>query len=207
MTFRRWRRVGNSPASGDGRRSFAAAGVALAVLASGCSNDAWTEVEPDPQAVALVAEHGGPSAASADPSTPNRLSVLLTAATAEVGEPYEWGADGPSVWDCSSFVRHAYGEVGIRMPRTARAQRDWMAEGHGVPVKAGQERPGDLVFWDDYLGPDEIGHVAMVWDPDESSTIEARTPETGFYRYQSAQDHSRFEVWRVAELAEPVASG
>lgn len=177
-------------------------------MLSGCADDAWKEIEPDPAAVALVGEHRDPDVASTSTGSAAtaRLSALLTVAHDELGEPYDWGADGPNVWDCSSFVRHAYSEVGIGMPRTARAQRDWMAEGHGVPVKAGEEQPGDLVFWDDYLGPDEIGHVAMVWDPDVSSTIEARTPETGFYRYKTAQDHSRFEVWRVAELAELAVS-
>lgn len=182
-----------------------AAAAALTLFLSGCANDAWKDVEPDPSALALVSQYRGGTVAS-DP-VEHRLGVLLSEARDEVGEPYEWGADGPTVWDCSSFVQHAYSEVGIRMPRTARAQRDWMADGNGVPVASGEEQPGDLVFWDDYLGPEEIGHVAMVWDPAESSTIEARTPETGYYQYKTADDHAMFEIWRVAELADPVAEG
>ncbi|MGB3684802.1 MAG: NlpC/P60 family protein [Ornithinimicrobium sp.] len=178
--------------------------VAVALVVSGCANDAWKDVEPDPRAVALVEQYRG--GITNEESTQHRLEVLLSEARDEVGEPYEWGADGPEVWDCSSFVRHAFSEVGIGMPRTARAQRDWMAAGNGVPVAAGEEQPGDLVFWDDYLGTEEIGHVAMVWDPAESSTIEARAPETGFYQYESADDHAMFEIWRVAELADPVDS-
>lgn len=177
--------------------------VALLLVLSGCAGDAWEDVEPDPSALALVTEYRGGSQAH-DPID-HRLGVLLSVARDELGEPYEWGADGPEIWDCSSFVRHAYAEVGIGMPRTARDQRDWMAAGNGVPVKPGEERPGDLVFWDDYLGTEEIGHVAMVWDPADSSTIEARTPETGFYHYTTAEDHAMFEIWRVADLADPVA--
>ncbi len=177
------------------------AAVAVSLVVSGCANDAWKDVEPDPQAVALVEQYRG--GITSEDSTQHRLEVLLSEARDEVGEPYEWGADGTEVWDCSSFVRHAYSEVGIGMPRTARAQRDWMADGNGVLVAAGEEQPGDLVFWDDYLGTEEIGHVAMVWDPADSSTIEARTPETGFYQYARSDDHAIFEIWRVAELATP----
>ncbi len=179
-----------------------AAVVVVLMGVSGCANDAWQSIEPDAAVTPLVNEHVSPSSGESETSVElrDRLGALLTVATDELGEPYEWGGDGPSIWDCSSFVRHAYSEVGIRMPRTARAQRDWMADGNGIRIEPGEEQPGDLVFWDDYLGPDEIGHVAMVWDPDESSTIEARTPETGFYRYKGAEDHSRFEMWRATDL-------
>lgn len=182
---------------------WVATAVVVLIGLSGCATEAWKEVEPDPVAAALLDDSGLGS--SEGDLVGRRLGVLLSVARQERGEPYEWGADGPTVWDCSSFVRHAYSEVGIRMPRTARAQRDWMADGNGVLIAEGDEQPGDLVFWDDYLGPDAIGHVAMVWDPDESSTIEARTPETGFYRYKSAEDHSMFEIWRATDLAPPAA--
>ncbi|MGB3858855.1 MAG: NlpC/P60 family protein [Ornithinimicrobium sp.] len=175
--------------------------IALVVAASvglvGCANEGWKDVDPDPAAVALVA--GSEVGSDAEGLIEQRVGVLLSEAREELGEPYEWGADGLSAWDCSSFVRHAYSEVGIGMPRTARAQRDWMANGNGRRVQPGEEQPGDLVFWDDYRGPDEIGHVAMVWDPTDSSTIEARPPETGHYDYRS-DGHSIFEIWRVEEL-------
>ncbi len=174
--------------------------VVVVLGLSGCANDSWKAVEPDPAAIAVVAQYA--QSANSGDSVKQRLEVLLTEAREELGEPYEWGADGPTVWDCSSFVRHAYSEVGIGMPRTARAQRDWLADGNGVAVTPGQEQPGDLVFWDDYLGPDEIGHVAMVWDPADESTIEARPPLTGNYAYRT-EGHSMFEIWRVADLAVP----
>jgi len=171
---------------------------------SGCGQSWEDEVAAAP--VTDLLDEQQISADSQD-SAGHRLAVLLTSAHRERGEPYDWGADGHEVWDCSSFVRHAYAEVGIRMPRTARDQRAWMADGNGVRVEAGDEQPGDLVFWDDYRGPDEIGHVAMVWDPNRSSTIEARPPQTGFYAYDGAKDNNRFEIWRATELTGPLASG
>ncbi len=175
--------------------------LAASVGLSGCASEAWKDVEPDPVSAAVVA--GSKLGASSGDLVEHRVGVLLSEARDELGEPYQWGADGLSAWDCSSFVRHAYSEVGIRMPRTARAQRDWMEDGNGVRVEPGEEQPGDLVFWDDYRGPDEIGHVAMVWDPAESSTIEARPPQTGHYAYRN-EGHSRFEIWRAADLAGPL---
>ncbi len=180
-------------------RCVAAAMVVLISL-SGCANEAWKDVEPDPVALALLARSGEGS--NGGDSVQHRVGVLLSEAREELGEPYEWGADGLTEWDCSSFVRHAYSEIGIRMPRTARAQRDWMADGNGVRVTPGDEQPGDLVFSDDYRGPNEIGHVAMVWDPADSSTIEARPPQSGHYAYRS-DGHNMFEIWRVADLTGP----
>jgi len=173
------------------------------MVLSGCGQS-WQDSPTAAPVTALLEDHQIP-VASAE-STGQRLAVLLTTARQHRGEPYEWGADGPEVWDCSSFVQHAYGEVGIRMPRTARDQRAWLADGNGVRVTPGQEQPGDLAFWDDYRGPDEIGHVAMVWDPHESSTLEARPPQTGFYDYEGARDNNRFEIWRVNEFAAPLAT-
>jgi cell wall-associated NlpC family hydrolase len=170
-----------------------------ALALSGCGQSWQGSTAAQPVTDLLAEQQISTTAAD---SAGHRLAVLLTSAHRERGEPYDWGADGPEVWDCSSFVRHAYTEVGIRMPRTARDQRDWLADGHGVRVKPGQEQPGDLVFWDDYRGPDEIGHVAMVWDPHTASTIEARPPRTGNYDYAGARDNNRFEIWRAKELVE-----
>jgi hypothetical protein len=39
-----------------------------------------------------------------------------------------------------------------------------MVAGNGIRIRPGQERPGDLIFWDSYLGPNQIGHVMIVWD-------------------------------------------
>ena len=64
------------------------------------------------------------------------------------------------------------------MPRTAAAQRNWLAAGHGHRVPPGTEQPGDLIFWDSYLGPARIGHVMIVWDPTGQATIEARSRAT-----------------------------
>ena len=123
-------------------------------------------------------------------------TVVLVWARARVGLPYRMGAAGPGAWDCSSFTQAAYIKVGVRMPRTAQQQRDWLAAGHGTPVTPGTEQPADLIFWDSYLGPATIGHVVLVDDPTRRRTVEAHNTRagTGYFTYHP--NHQRYEIWR-----------
>jgi cell wall-associated NlpC family hydrolase len=67
------------------------------------------------------------------------------------GDPYVWGAAGPSSFDCSGLVLWAYAKVGISLPHFTGDQ--WNM---GVHVGRNQLEPGDLVFF----YPD-IGHVGL----------------------------------------------
>lgn len=136
------------------------------------------------------------------PLTNERIERMFARAQLELGDPYVLGAEGPNAWDCSSFSRMAFAEIGITMPRTARAQRDWLASGNGFRVPLGKERPGDLVFWDSYRGPNEIGHVMIVWDPANMSTIEAKIPRVSHGDYTAGVDKNIFEIWRVGNIAD-----
>ena len=139
------------------------------------------------------------------PITSERVRTVLAWATSHVGDRYVMGADGPDAWDCSSFTQTAYRQVGISTPRTAQAQRDWLAAGNGYRVDPAQARPGDLVFYDSYLGPNTIGHVATVFDPARQSTVEAINPRRGVtygsYAAKATTTHI-FEIWRVGNVAD-----
>jgi len=67
------------------------------------------------------------------------------------GDPYVWGAAGPSSFDCSGLVLWAYAQVGISLPHFTGNQ--WNM---GVHVSRADLQPGDLVFF----YPD-IGHVGL----------------------------------------------
>jgi cell wall-associated NlpC family hydrolase len=115
------------------------------------------------------------------------------------------GAHGPHAWDCSSFTQAAYAQIGITTPRTAQAQRDWLAVGNGFRVEPQQARPSDLIFYDSYLGPNTIGHVAMVFDPSTQSTVEAMDSRHGVtYGSYAAKATTRhiFEIWRVGNVSD-----
>nr|WP_040919098.1 C40 family peptidase [Saccharomonospora glauca] len=88
---------------------------------------------------------------------PGAANDALQAALSRRGSQYEWGATGPSEFDCSGLTSWAYNQAGINIPRTSRQQ--WTA---GRPVSLDSLLPGDLLFYDDGTGdPSKIHHVGM----------------------------------------------
>jgi membrane-bound lytic murein transglycosylase B len=152
----------------------------------------------------------GPGTGDGNPGLPpltnDRVATLLGWAQTQLGDPYVFAAAGPNAWDCSSFTRAAYARIGITLPRTAGTQRDWLAAGNGFRVPFGQERPGDLVFTDTYLGPSRIGHVMLVFDPATHTSIEAGGDHVGHYDYARYTSHAIFQIWRVGDVADPPSS-
>lgn len=136
------------------------------------------------------------------PLTDERVKRMLSWSQEQLGEPYVFGANGPDAWDCSSFVQANYRQIGITVPRTAEAQRNWLANGNGFRVPEGQERPGDLVFTDTYRGPNLIGHVMVVLNPAEGASIEARGSAVRYDKYSRYADHNIYEIWRPGNVAD-----
>src|SRR5215211_7608523 len=137
------------------------------------------------------------------PSLSNeRVAKLLAWAKSHDGDSYRMGATGPNTWDCSSFTQAAYAQIGVKMPRTASAQRSWLADGNGTRIQPGQEKAGDLILWDSHLGPSQIGHVMIIWNPANKTTIEARGTRAGVghFSYANGPSHHIFEIWRVGNL-------
>ncbi len=103
----------------------------------------------------------GPSAGTTtlpDVPAPNAVAAAAVAAAAtRIGMPYVWGATGPTTFDCSGLMQWAYGQAGVRLPRTSREQYSRLAH---VPLD--QLAPGDLVFYaTDVTNPGTIHHVGM----------------------------------------------
>lgn len=72
-------------------------------------------------------------------------------ATAQMGKPYEWGAEGPDSFDCSGMTQAAWAAAGISIPRTS--QQQW-AQLPRVDIE--DMRPGDLIVYFD-----DASHIAM----------------------------------------------
>ncbi|MFI5876633.1 NlpC/P60 family protein [Streptomyces sp. NPDC051445] len=72
-------------------------------------------------------------------------------ATAQIGKPYVWGAEGPDSFDCSGLTSEAWRSAGRGIPRTSQEQ--WKQLPH-IAVK--DMRPGDLII---YFA--DASHVAM----------------------------------------------
>ncbi|MEU7648765.1 C40 family peptidase [Streptomyces huasconensis] len=63
-------------------------------------------------------------------------------ATAQIGKPYVWGAEGPGSYDCSGLTSKAWAAAGRGIPRTSQEQ--WKQLPH-IDVK--NMRPGDLIIY------------------------------------------------------------
>ncbi|MET9087223.1 C40 family peptidase [Streptomyces sp. NPDC004237] len=72
-------------------------------------------------------------------------------ATAQIGKPYVWGAEGPDSYDCSGLTSQAWASAGQPIPRTSEEQ--WKQLRH-IDVK--DMRPGDLIIY-----YDDASHVAL----------------------------------------------
>ena len=106
------------------------------------------------------------------PATGNARKAL-DMAYAQMGKPYQWGADGPNSYDCSGLTQVAWRAGGVSLPHSSRMQYS------SVPRKVarGSLQPGDLVF---FGAP--ISHVAIFVSGDTA----IGAPTTGdVVRYQS----------------------
>lgn len=89
-------------------------------------------------------------------------------ATAQIGKPYQWGAEGPNTFDCSGLTSQAWLAAGKTIPRTSQMQ--WQ---HLKRVDVKDMRPGDLIiYWADasHVGM-YVGDGVMVHAPRPGRTV------------------------------------
>jgi cell wall-associated NlpC family hydrolase len=97
-----------------------------------------------------------PTPTPTPPAPASGAQAAISFARAQIGEPYRWGASGPSAWDCSGLTMGAWGAGGKYLPHYSVAQYE-----QSTPIPAGQLQPGDLVFWGSSSDPGSIYHVAL----------------------------------------------
>ncbi|MEV5435372.1 C40 family peptidase [Streptomyces sp. NPDC052682] len=95
------------------------------------------------------------SGALGSPATPRHPSrqgdLAVRYAVAQLGKPYEWGAEGPQAYDCSGLTFGAWAHAGTPIPRTSQEQWRRLER---IPLD--ELRPGDLVVYFP-----EATHVAL----------------------------------------------
>lgn len=88
-------------------------------------------------------------AAAATPAT--EAQQIIQIAKAQVGDPWRYGATGPSAFDCSGLIIYAFkaagdgAAIGNGNYRSARSMYDWFRS-RGLASRT-NPRPGDIVIW------------------------------------------------------------
>ena len=159
------------------------------------------------QIVATLTGEGNCATQEPSAGDPPVLAPMLAFARKQNLKPYRWGGNGPDAWDCSGLTLAAFNKIGVvNMPRTAEAQRRWLASGRGTKITPGQEQPGDLIFWG---SKGEASHVVIVNDPAKKQTIEARQTcrngarpgidncGVGYFTYGKKAHHNVYDIYRL----------
>lgn len=109
-----------------------------------------------------------PSLATVDVSDVNseKARTVILEAYEYLGVPYVWGGTTPSGFDCSGLMQYIYKEVGVYLPRVARAQQNY-----GIIIPLTQIQPGDMVFREYpathvgiYIGDGKVLHAPQTGD-------------------------------------------
>ena len=86
-----------------------------------------------------------------------QVSAVIRAAQGQLGVPYVWGGETPGkAFDCSGLVQYAFGQAGIKMPRTADIQA---FTGWRIPYS--QAEPGDLLTWKNDPTFNGVSHIGI----------------------------------------------
>ena len=81
---------------------------------------------------------------------------VVREASRHQGQPYVYGASGPTRFDCSGFTMYVWGRMGKRLPHNAAEQYTSSAVRQ---ISQGSKRVGDLVFMKNSSG--RITHVGI----------------------------------------------
>jgi cell wall-associated NlpC family hydrolase len=118
----------------------------------------------------------GSSGGSVDPgpapSSNHDVNAVISAARAQLGKPYSWGAAGPDSFDCSGLTLWAWRAGGVSLPHYTGAQ--YGATRH---VSISDLQPGDLVFYNGmehvalYIGGGQIIHAPHSGDVVKISSL------------------------------------
>ena len=94
----------------------------------------------------------------ANPAPNQSVAVqrAIAYARAQIGKPYQWGAAGPSTFDCSGLTMQAWARGGIALGHYTGAQFD-----QSTIISMADARPGDLLFFSSDGTVAGIHHVAL----------------------------------------------
>ncbi|MER7007274.1 C40 family peptidase [Dactylosporangium sp. NPDC000555] len=102
----------------------------------------------------------GPVSAGPGKCTGTTAERALCIAGQQQDDPYVWGGNGPTSFDCSGLVYYSYKKAGVQWgDMTAAGQYQYGAQ-KGWKVSTAHLKPGDLLYFD-WDGDGDIDHTGI----------------------------------------------
>ncbi|MGA2930825.1 MAG: C40 family peptidase [Acidimicrobiales bacterium] len=141
------------------QQQAAAAAEAAATVAGavGGSSSGAAATDAANQAAGTAGTAGTPGPVGGSDSGSGSGMAAVQAAVSQLGVPYVFGGEQPGTgFDCSGLVQWAWGQAGVSIPRTTETQ--WPVLQH---VSLDALEPGDLLFYYNLDGDNQVDHVVM----------------------------------------------
>ncbi|MFI5624230.1 C40 family peptidase [Nocardioides sp. NPDC051685] len=114
-------------------------------------------------------------------SRQGRIDRAISVASEQIGDPYVWGATGPSSFDCSGLTQYAFSAAGIELPRVSRDQAAALPT-----IPNDQIQRGDLMFWGS-----PVYHVGIFLRWENGQAIMLHAPKPG----ASVREETAWDGW------------
>ncbi|MGH3350345.1 MAG: C40 family peptidase [Nocardioides sp.] len=119
-------------------------------------------------------------------SQSGKIDKAISVASEQVGDPYVWGATGPSSFDCSGLTQYAFGAAGIELPRVSRDQAAALPT-----VPNDQVQRGDLMFWGS-----PVYHVGIFLRWENGQAIMLHAPKPG----SAVREEAAWDGWFAGSI-------
>jgi cell wall-associated NlpC family hydrolase len=146
-------------ASAAAAQKAAAAAAAAATVAGavGGSNSGATATDAANQAAGAAGDPVATGPIGGTGSGDSAQTTAVQAAVSQLGVPYVFGGETPGVgFDCSGLVQWAWAQAGVSISRTT--ETEWPSLQH---VSLDALEPGDLLFYYNLDGDNQVDHVVM----------------------------------------------
>lgn len=127
-----------------------------------------------PLALSLLCAPASATTAQAETSAraaAAKVDAARRIALRQIGDRYQYGAEGPHRFDCSGLVFFSTRHAGLRVPRTSSAQARFMRR-----IGRNAMRPGDFVF---FTGGSGVYHVGVYLGRRDGRRIMVHAPSPG----------------------------
>lgn len=124
-----------------------------------------------------------------------KIEAVINLAKAQIGKPYEWGAEGPNSFDCSGLMYYIFKNgAGVTLPRTSKDQAKV-----GSAVSYSNMQPGDIISFD-FDKDGVVTHVGVYIGGGEF--IHARKPGTLIEKTSITSTYWKNAIYNIRRVIE-----